>query len=158
MSALRNMLDKARRAIARKGAASQDVDDVVHEAYLRVLEYEQRAEVKSTEALLVSSAVNLFYDKVRRRKYSPLVEVKTELMGVDDAPGADDILRSQARLRRTIEGLDRLPEKTRRILIMRRLDEMSYKDIAEAEGMTITAVHKQVVRATLDLKKWIDEW
>ncbi|MBP2161146.1 RNA polymerase sigma-70 factor (ECF subfamily) [Asticcacaulis solisilvae] len=152
------MLDKARRAIARKGVLAQDVDDLVQEAYLKVLEYEQRAVVQSTEALLVSSAVNLFYDKVRRRRYSPLVEVRTEVTGVDSAPRADDILRDQARLRRTIEGLDQLPEKTRRILISRRLDGKSYKEIAEAEGMTVSAVHKQVVRATLDLKKWIDEW
>ncbi len=41
---------------------------------------------------------------------------------------------------------------------MRRLDNLSYAEIAEAEGMTVAAVEKQVARATLQLMEWMEEW
>ncbi|MFN3817234.1 sigma factor-like helix-turn-helix DNA-binding protein, partial [Brevundimonas sp.] len=46
-----------------------------------------------------------------------------------------------------------LPERTRRILLKRRLDNMSYAEIAMSEDMTVAAVEKTVARATLQLMK-----
>ncbi len=159
MSPLIKMLEKARRAVLRKGVLSQDADDLVQEAFLRVEAYERKQMIKSHEAMLVTTAVNLSLDKARRRKHSPFVEVTDDLlMAADDAPPPDEVVRAQARLRRAAEGLDRLPERTRRILLSRRLDGKSFKDIAAAEGMTVAAVEKQVARATLELTKWMEEW
>lgn len=153
------MLEKARRAVLRKGVLSQDADDLVQEAFLRVEAYERKQMIKSHEAMLVTTAVNLSLDKARRRKHSPFVEFSEDMLGTaDDAPPPDEVVRSQARLRRASEGLDRLPERTRRILLSRRLDGKSFKDIAAAEGMSVAAVEKQVARATLELTKWMDEW
>jgi RNA polymerase sigma-70 factor (ECF subfamily) len=153
------MLEKARRAVLRKGVLSQDADDLVQEAFLRIEVYERKQMIKSHEAMLVTTAVNLSLDKARRRKHSPFVEFTEDLLtAADDAPAPDEIVRAQARLRRAAEGLDRLPERTRRILLSRRLDGKSFKDIAASEGMSVAAVEKQVARATLELTKWMDEW
>lgn len=153
------MMDKARRALLRRGILNQDAEDLVQEAFLRVEEYERRQEVRSREALLVTAAVNLSMDRARRRRDSPFVDVAGELLAVaDQTPAPDEIVRAQARLRRAAEGLNSLPEKTRRILLSRRLDGLSFKDIAAAESMTVAAVEKQVARATLELMKWMDGW
>lgn len=153
------MLDKARRTLLRRGAHVDEVDDLVQEAFLRVDAYEREREVRSREALLVTAAVNLSRDSARRRRQSPFVDVDADLSTIiDRTPAPDEIVRAQARLRRAAEGLDRLPERTRRILLTRRLDGTSFKAIAEAEGMTVAAVEKQVARATLELMKWMDGW
>lgn len=159
MPSLKDMLEKARRAVLRKGVLSQDADDLIQEAFLRVQAYEQREVIKSREAMLVTTAVNLSRDKARRRKASPFVDVASDFLPVaDDAPSAEEAMQAQAKLRRAAEGLDRLPERTRRMLLTRRLDGTSFEQIALAEGMTPAAVQKQIIRATLELKKWMDGW
>jgi RNA polymerase sigma-70 factor (ECF subfamily) len=48
-----------------------------------------------------------------------------------------------------------LAPRTRRILLKRRLDNMSYAEIAAAENMSVAAVEKHVARATLQLVNWM---
>lgn len=159
MPTLQGMLEKARRALLRRGVLVQDADDLVQDAFLRVEAYERNQAVRSREALLVTAAVNLSLDRARRRRDSPFVDMADGVLAVaDNTPPPDEIIRAQARLRRAAEGLDQLPDKTRRILLSRRLDGTSFKAIAHAEGMTVAAVEKQVARATLELMKWMDGW
>lgn len=159
MPGLQDILDKARRVVLRKGVEAQDADDVVQEAYLRVRAYEQGQAVRSREALLITAAVNLSFDQNRRRKHAPFVAPTGDhLSAVDEAPLPDQAYQSRRRLERLNEGVGRLPERTRRILLARRLDGKSFKDIAAAESMTVAAVEKQVARATLELMKWMDGW
>ncbi len=159
MASLKDMLRKAQRALLRRGVAAQDAEDLVHEAFVRVGEYERRQSVKSQEAMLITVAVNISVDRARRRRVSPFVDVGDGLASLaDTTPPPDEIVRAQARLRHAALGLERLPERTRRILLSRRLDGMSYRDIADREGLTISAVEKQVARATLELMKWMDGW
>ncbi|ESQ76972.1 hypothetical protein AEYBE204_19035 [Asticcacaulis sp. YBE204] len=152
------MLNKARRAVVRSGVASQDADDIVHDAYLRVREFELGAKVLSPEALLVTAAKNLAFNFQRRKKRGTFfIPMEDELSMADDQPSADEMILSQERFGQLATGLEHLPEKTRRILLSRRLDGKSFKDIAAAEDMTVAAVEKQVARATLELLKWVDK-
>jgi RNA polymerase sigma-70 factor (ECF subfamily) len=41
---------------------------------------------------------------------------------------------------------------------MRRLDDLSYAEIARRERMSVAAVEKQVARATLQLMRWMNGW
>jgi DNA-directed RNA polymerase specialized sigma24 family protein len=61
-------------------------------------------------------------------------------------------------MRRLEDGMALLPDRTRRILLSRRIDGVGYREIADAEGMSISAVEKQVARATLTLMEWMHEW
>lgn len=159
MENLRKILAKAKRVVVRKGISPQDAEDLVQSAYMRVHAYEQREVVRSQEALLITAAVRLAYDERRRQDRAAMFEKADELPSVaDDAPLPDEILRAQQRIARLKEGLDRLPERTRRILLSRRLDGLTYKQIAQREGATEAAIEKQVARATLELMNWVNGW
>lgn len=159
MTTLSDMLRKARAAVLRRGVPYDEADDLVQEAFLRLEGYERANAVRSREALLVSTAVNLTIDRVRRRERSPFDEVTRDLEAVPAATaGPDEILSARVRLKRLEEGIAQLPERTRRILLSRRIDGTDYRRIAEAENMTVAAVEKQVARATLSLMKWMQEW
>jgi RNA polymerase sigma-70 factor (ECF subfamily) len=155
MATLADVLKKARRAVLRQGIARHDADDLVHEAFLKVEGYQRMHEVRSQEALLVRAAVNLSIDRLRRNALLPLSDGPDLYEIADTAPDASRILEARARLRRVAEGLDRLPPRTRRILLKRRLDNLSYAEIAAAEDMTVAAVEKHVARATLQLVDWM---
>jgi len=159
MNALSEMLRKARAAVLRKGVPQDEVDDLVQEAFLRLEGYERTNAVRSKEAFLVSAAVNLTIDWARRQKRSPFEHGATNIDNiVEDAVAPDEVIVARARLRRLEDGIAQLPDRTRRILLSRRIDGIGYREIADAEGMSISAVEKQVARATLSLMKWMHEW
>jgi len=158
MPSVAEMLAKARRAVLRRGVSEEDADELVHDAFLRIERYERAQEARSREALLVTAAVNLSIDQRRRRQRSPFVEIADFHAIADATPDPSQIVEQQARLRHAAEGLARLPERTRRILLRRRLDGHPYAEIAAAEGMSVAAVEKQVARATLQLMQWMAEW
>lgn len=151
MTTLAEMLSKARRAVMRQGIADQDADELVHEAYLKVEAYRRDHEVRSAEALLVRAAVNLSIDIQRRSGRTMLSDGQVLHELPDEAPDPARIMEARARLRQVTESLNRLPERTRRILLKRRLENMSYSEIAASEDMSVAAVEKLVARATLFL-------
>jgi RNA polymerase sigma factor (sigma-70 family) len=158
MSQLNQILRRVRSALRQRGVLEQDAEDLVQEAFLKVDRYEQRHSVRSQEAMLVTTAVNLSIDDARRRSRSPFVGSSNIFSIADATPDPEQSLQSKERLLRAAAGIDRLPEKTRRILLRRRLDGVSYAVIAQEEGMSIPAVEKQVARATLEMMKWMEQW
>ena len=159
MSALTEMLRKARAAVLRRGVARDDADDLVQEAFLRLEGYEREHEVRSREAFLVSTAVNLSIDQGRRAARVPATIFADALAALPSPDATPDVvLAGRQRLAHLREGIEQLPEGTRRILLARRIDNLSFKAIAEREGLTVSAVEKRVARATLMLMQWMDGW
>ncbi|WP_070154217.1 RNA polymerase sigma factor [Sphingobium phenoxybenzoativorans] len=159
MKSALDMLRKARSALLRRGVSVDDVDDLVHDAFVKVEHYEKGQIVRHREALLVRTALNLSTDAARRKQRSPFVTLSTGLEYIiDPCPQQEEILSVRDRLRRANEGLNRLNLQTRRILLARRLDNKSVAEIAKQEGMSVAAVEKQIARATLSLMKWMDGW
>ena len=154
MTTLAEILRKARRAVVRQGISDQDADELVHEAFLKVERYQLDHIVRSQEALLIRAAVNLSIDRQRRSNHMPLADAAVLHELPDAAPDPARIVEARARLRQVTAGLDRLPERTRRVLLKRRLENMGYAEIAASEGMTVAAVEKLVARATLQLMNW----
>lgn len=150
------MLAKARRAVLRRGVAEQDADELVQEAYLKVEMYEREQTARSREALLVTAAVNLSIDRRRREARAPFADVGDLYNIADSTPDPAQVIEHQNRLEHAKSGLQRLPERTRRILLRRRLEGSTYAEIAADEGMSVAAVEKQVARATLQLMQWME--
>jgi len=157
MSQLNEILRRARTVLRRRGVTEQDAEDLVHEAFLKVERYERKHAVRSQEALLVKVAVNLSIDEDRRERRAPF-SAGNVFSIADATPDPEQILQSQARLKHAALGLAQLPERTRRILLRRRLDGANYATIAKEEGMSIPAVEKQVARATLEMMNWMEQW
>lgn len=106
------------------------------------------------------AAANLVVDRSRRKAVDPVApagELDLSMIASPD-PLPDEQAQSQARLDHLGKGLATLPEHVRRVLLMRRIHGLSFREIALAEGMTVTAVEKRVARATLSLMRWMDEW
>ena len=159
MTALTDMLRKARSAVLRRGASADEADDLVQEAFLRLEGYEREHVVRSREAFLVSTAVNLSIDQARRGRRSPFDAAGLDLDSLPSAlAGPDEIFSGRARLEHLQEGIAALPARTRRILLARRVEGQSFREIAEREGASVSAVEKHVARATLSLMKWMDGW
>jgi len=154
------MWQKVRLAVIRRGVPIDEADDLVQEAFLRLERYEREHGVLSREAFVMRTAANLTIDRARRAAANPVASIAglnlAEIAAVESLP--DELVESRAKLAHLQLGLAALPQDARRILLMRRIDGLSFKEIAVAEGLSVGAVEKKVARATLVLMKWMDGW
>ncbi len=161
MTGIAQIWTRTRMLVLRRGVPRDEADDLVQEAFLRLERYERDHEVRSREAFVRQAAINLTVDRARRGARSPYQDCSgvIDLAEVrDDIAAPDEELEGRAKLAHLERGLAQLPDKVRRALLMRRLDGMTFKEIARIEGQSVSAIEKQVARATLMLMKWMAGW
>lgn len=135
--------------LRRRGRSREDAEDLIQETFLRVKSYvDKGGEVREPEAFLVRTALNLSRDTLRdehRQLYSrkPL----EELLVPDLRPGPEDILESSQRLELLSRALNKAGPRAREILLMHRLNGMTYPQIADHFDISVSAVEKHVARA-----------
>ncbi len=71
-------------------------------------------------------------------------------MGEPDI-GPHRIVAGREALKAALVAMDAMPERTRTIFVLRRLENMRYLEIAERLGVSVSAVEKHMVRAVQHL-------
>jgi len=129
-----------------------DHDDLVQESYARLIRAKRSGNLTCAKAFLFTVARNLAIDMIRRHKASnhePIAEV-----GEDSLPeAASDAAASldwQQRLEALIEAVASLPDRCREVIMLRHLDGLSYKEIAERLGISPNTVKAHVVKGVRD--------
>jgi RNA polymerase sigma factor (sigma-70 family) len=138
----------------RKRVPQQDdVLDLVQEVFLRVSNRGALDDIANLRSYMFQVADSVLTDRQRRRvvRHSDAhVEFDPERMGEAEI-GPERILAGRDALQRALAALDQLPERTRTIFVLRRLEGMRYLDIAKRLGLSVSAVEKQMVRAVAHL-------
>lgn len=132
--------------------ASCDVDDIVQEAFMRVLRAREHGAIKSPKAFLFITARNLALMHLRHRsveRANSLVEV--ELQGILDEgmPMPDAVIRAQE-LEMLTHAIQSLPTRCRQILTLRKIYGMSQREVAAELGISEHTVESQ---GTIALRK-----
>lgn len=138
----------------------QDIDDIVHDAYVRLERYRADADgdVREPEAFLVRAASNLATDIGRRRQRSPFVDADLAVLDVaDDAPRADEIRLSAERNAAVTAAFAALDPLTQEMLRAQRLEGLRVDEIARYHGLSKSTVEKRLAKGMLFLTKWVAE-
>jgi len=159
MRPIRQLISGLRVTLQKRGASADDAEDLVQEAFLKFETYRQTAEVREPEAFVVRTALNLAIDAGRRKGRSPFSPKAVEDYRLaDSSPGPDEVLQGRDRLQRLRQGLEALRPRTRDMLLAQRLEGLTYAEIARREGISVSAVEKQIARAVLFLMDWMEGW
>lgn len=145
---LRQYEGALRRFFGRRVRNAGEVDDLVQEAFARLIQSGDRTELQRPIAYLFRIASNLLADHARRRARQP---VETELVP-DELDAAIDPDQEHARhladLQRALDqALAELSPRCRDIFVMHRFQHRSTAEIAIITGITRRAVQKQLTRA-----------
>lgn len=141
---------RLQRLLLRRGRTQDEAEDLIQEAYLRMQEYCQRGgEVHQPEGFLVRTVLRLA-SNARRDAHRDLycdepAENFTWL--TDTTPTPDEVLAGDQCLERMRQALDAVNPRTREVLFMQRLDGMSYAQIAQTLGVSVSAVEKHMAVA-----------
>jgi len=159
MRPIRQLISGLRITLQKRGASIDEAEDLVQEAFLKFETYRQSAEVREPEGFVVRAALNLAVDAGRRKGRSPFsARALDDFAFADSSPGPDEVLQGRDRLRRLREGLEALQPRTCDMLLAQRLEGMTYAQIAAREGISVSAVEKQIARAVLFLTDWMEGW
>ncbi len=135
-----------------------DAEDIVQEAMLRAFRAFDGARGETVKPWLLAIVRNCFRDHAGRA--SRLRTVGEEGMEEVAFDGPDpEIAAAQASERRRLEQmLALLPGDYREVLVLREIEDMSYRQIAEAIGAPVGTVMSRLARARALLKaRWLTE-
>ncbi|MBV8501356.1 MAG: sigma-70 family RNA polymerase sigma factor [Paucibacter sp.] len=153
----RAVFARVRAALMRRGRSSHDADDFVQEAWVRLACYQRDNEVAQPEAFLMRTALNLSIDAYRLRVSHGEEVLVEDVVLIDVAPTAEATLLAKERKERLSYWLGRLTPKTRDIFLSHRLEGMSYKEIAQRHGLSISSVEGHISRAIQQLTTWMED-
>jgi RNA polymerase sigma-70 factor (ECF subfamily) len=126
----------------------QDVDDVVQETYCRIAAMDDVTHVSNGRAYLFQTARNIVLEQARRSKIvriDNLTDAGASSI-VDEAPSVDRVVSGARELQRVEQLIDGLPEKCRKVFILRRVHGVAQREIARMLGVSEAAVEKQASR------------
>ncbi|MCX2863609.1 RNA polymerase sigma factor [Paucibacter sp. PLA-PC-4] len=151
------VFSRIRSALRRRGT-TQETDDYIQEAFARLASYEREQVVLEPEAFLMRTAINLSIDAHRARVVHGEQVVLEEVILVDDSPPVESVVLGRERLARLEQCLGRLGEKPREIFLAHRVDGLTYREIADQQGLSISTVEKHVAKATMQLITLMKDW
>ena len=137
-----------RRYLARLLGDAGDAEDVAHDAYLRVHPTIAADKAEKPEALLYTTARRLAFNRLRRRRIAPFAPGALEPESTaSPAPGVVQQVMARQELAQLEQAIKQLPEGCRTVLLLRKIELLSHRDIADRLGIAVSTVEKQHARA-----------
>jgi RNA polymerase sigma factor (sigma-70 family) len=131
--------------LRRRGRAPEEAEDLIQEAYLRVVEYCERGQVREPERVLVRAVSNLLLNQERDQRRRPIVgQAIEELSLVDPAPLPEERVMANQRLKHVIRALESVEDRAREAFLLHRVDGLSYPQIARQLGVSVSTVEKRI--------------
>jgi RNA polymerase sigma factor (sigma-70 family) len=153
----RATLAPLRRYLTRLLGNPSEAQDVAHDAYLRVYPVMAEQPPDRPAALLYTAARRLAINRLKRRSISPLArEAARPEASASSEPG----VAQQVMARQELELLERaiagLPQGCREVLLLRKVEHLSHREIAERVGIAVSTVEKQHARALRLLRQALE--
>lgn len=164
MAAFEQLVERHQRlvvgTVGRMLGTNSDAEDIAQQVFVRVWKnlkrYEPRA--KFTTWLLKITR-NLVFNELRRRSRHPAVPLQSETdeeerpLKDENAVSPDATLLEHELQDAVDAAIAQLPETQRMAVILRRYEELSYEEIAEALDQSVSAVKSLLFRARTELRE-----
>lgn len=148
-------LDAAYNLARWLSGSASEADDIVQEACLRAFRFFDSFRGDNARAWLLAIVRNTWFTEWRRRSdaadgtpYDDTLHGDTRLPGWVDGIGSDPevlVMRREAS-RLVHHALEQLPVEYREVLVLRELEDLSYRDIAGIAGIPLGTVMSRLSR------------
>jgi len=137
--------------------------DLSQEVFLRVWQaaksYEPRAKFTTWIYRITANLCLNELKSARRKKWLQFLrsngdyEIQTEEAFPDGSPSPEDVLLAKERSRQISNALQSLPDSQRMALVMKKYDDLSYQEIGQILGCSVSAIESLLVRAKKTLQE-----
>ncbi len=135
--------------------AASDADDLVQEAYARLMQAYATGPIACPRAFLFVTARNLALNQLRHRRVErPEGAAELDALSVaDERIGIPEALAQAEELQVLIRAIESLPDRCRQVVTLRKIYGLSQKETAEHLGISEHTVEAQ---GTIGLHKCIE--
>jgi RNA polymerase sigma-70 factor (ECF subfamily) len=137
-----------------------DAEDVVQEAYLRAVRFFGGFRGGDGKAWLLAIVRNASHTRARLtgRDASATVPIDEDTPEMEDGgPGPEGLLLQEASRQQVKDALEALPVEFREVVVLRELEGLSYKEIADVMEVPIGTVMSRLARARARLRCLLEE-
>lgn len=156
-------LDAAYRLAMALARSRPDAEDLVQDALLRAFRGIQGLRDTDAKAWLLTIVRNCFFtSRARQQKRAPISMAATTT-DLEEVPIASDlepesVSLGEERKRELGDALAKLTAEHREILLLREVEDMSYREIASIANLPVGTVMSRLARARLTLREtWVAE-
>ena len=127
----------------------EDAEDVVQDTFVKIYRHLGSFEGRSRlSTWLFQIAINRARNFLRRGKIARFVPLPAEEMpGTDSGTSPEGPVIARETLERLHLALGRIPAEQREVFVLREMEELSYREIAEALGVPLGTVMSRLSRA-----------
>jgi len=134
----------------------QDAEDVVQEASLRAFKYWKGFSGRDCRSWLLAIVRNTYYSWLRQRSDQPELTEDGEVDNVDDStPSPETLLLQNADREMLRSALEDLRVEFREVIVLREMEGLSYKEIADISDVPIGTVMSRLARARKQLQIYL---
>ena len=136
----------------------QDIEDVVQETYLKAYAAEKVTEIGHPKAYLFSIAKNIALGELLKKssKITGYIEECKHELAVPISPSLESELEAQQSLGVYCEAIASLPEKCRRVMLLRKVHGLKQREIAESLDISVRMVEKHLKLGTLRCRDFLE--
>lgn len=139
------------RWLTRNG---HDAEDLVQEAYLRAFRSFDAFQGQDGRAWLLAVVRNTCFTWLKKKGGQPTIEFDEQMHSdAGESSDAESILLNQAALGSLQDCLEALPLEFRDVIVLRELEELSYKEISGIVRVPIGTVMSRLARARKRLQQ-----
>jgi RNA polymerase sigma factor (sigma-70 family) len=135
----------------------QDAHDMVQEAYLRAFKFFGGMRAVTSKAWLIRIVRNVCYDHLRKRQVSSDSSDSHQEDLPDAGPSPEAALETKSEIAAVRKALANLPDDLRTVLVLREMEELSYREISEITQVPIGTVMSRLARGRQHLTDLLKE-
>jgi RNA polymerase sigma-70 factor (ECF subfamily) len=134
------------RFLSRRWRNKKDVEDLLQDVYMRVYETAQKEMPHPVRPFVFTVARNLLINRSRREHVVAIQSVAdVDLLNVfDEEPGPERNVMAREELVRLQEALDQLPLRARQAVVLRKIEGLSRREIAQRMGIAEQTVNRHL--------------
>ncbi|WP_321489245.1 sigma-70 family RNA polymerase sigma factor [uncultured Hyphomonas sp.] len=153
--ALKTALEK------RFGAPPPDPDDAIQSAILKFLEIDRAETVRDVRAFLYALARNLMLDELRKMKvrarYRSQEVVDSEAFTAHEQVSPESAVLHRERYRMLEKAIGRLDAEARQLLVLSRIENLSYAEIAARTGWSPAHISRSIQTSLGELSEYLNK-
>ena len=130
-----------------------DAQDVVQEACLRAFQYYDGFRGGDSRAWLLAIVRNTCYSWLHKNRAHELLSFDEELSDVESDATPEEKLLERIDQQALRQALEELPAEFREVIILRELEDLSYKEIAHIAAIPLGTVMSRLARARKQLQQ-----
>ena len=134
---------------------SNFAEDIAQNAFIKLWENCKILKIEQAKSFLYTTAIRLSLNEIKHLKVVNDFEINFTLLS-SNIESPHFILEENEFEKRLQNAINNLPEKQREVFLMNRVENQTYKEIADLLELSVKAVEKRMHLALLSIRKVVE--